>query len=62
MKIRQKKNGILQNFLEMYEIRDFAAMIQGHQNRAFKFTAEESIAVAGVMEEFLVKRIRENKS
>lgn len=45
-----------------YEISDFAAMIQGHQNRAFKFTAEESIAVAGVMEEFLVKRIRENKS
>ena len=42
-----------------YEISDFAAMIQGHQNRAFKFTAEESIAAAGVMEAFLLKRARE---
>ena len=40
-----------------YEISDFVSMIQGHQSRAFKFTAEESIAIAGVMEEFLLKRV-----
>ena len=39
-----------------YEISDFVAMIQGHQNRAFKFTAEESVAIAGVMERFLSNR------
>ncbi len=39
-----------------YEISDFVSMIQGHQNRAFKFTAEESVAIAGVMEKFLLER------
>ncbi len=39
-----------------YEISDFAYRIQGHQGRAFKFTAEESVAIAGVMEEFLSQR------
>ncbi len=45
-----------------YEISDFAAMIQGHQNRAFKFTAEESIAAAEIMEKFLLKRAGRNKT
>lgn len=31
-------------------------MIHGHQGRSYKFTEEESIAIAGVMEEFLEKR------
>lgn len=39
-----------------YEISDFAYMIHGHQGRSYKFTEEESIAIAGVMEEFLAKR------
>lgn len=44
-----------------YEISDFAHMIAGHKGRAYKFTEEESIAMAGVMEEFLEKRKRERK-
>ncbi len=54
-----KKERYFSNFLGdglRYEISDFAYMIQGHQGRAFKFTAEESVAIAGVMEEFLRKR------
>lgn len=39
-----------------YEISDFAYMINGHQSRNFKFTEEESIAMAGVMEQFLEQR------
>lgn len=44
-----------------YEISDFAYMIQGHRGRSFKFTEEESIAMAGVMEKFLAKRERERE-
>lgn len=44
-----------------YEISDFAYMINGHQSRNFKFTEEESIAMAGVMELFLKQR-REARS
>ncbi len=39
-----------------YEISDFVYMINGHQGRAYKFTKEESIAMAGIMERFLRKR------
>lgn len=39
-----------------YEISDFAYMINGHEGRSFKFTKEESIAMAGVMEQFLEQR------
>lgn len=39
-----------------YEISDFAYMINGHEGRSYKFTEEESIAMAGVMEAFLKKR------
>lgn len=39
-----------------YEISDFAYMINGHQGRSYKFTEEESIAIAGVMETFLKQR------
>lgn len=39
-----------------YEISDFVYMINGHTNRAYKFTAEESIAMADVMERFLKQR------
>lgn len=39
-----------------YEISDFVVMISGHTDRNFKFTPEESIAMAGVMESFLKKR------
>lgn len=44
-----------------YEISDFAYMINGHRGRSYKFTPEESIAIAGVMEQFLVKRTNERK-
>lgn len=39
-----------------YEISDFVYMINGHQGRSYKFTKEESIAMAGVMERFLESR------
>lgn len=42
-----------------YEISDFAYMIHGHQGRSYKFTEEESIAIADVMEKFLEKRREE---
>lgn len=41
-----------------YEISDFAYMISGHDGRAYKFTEEESVAMAGVMERFLEERVR----
>lgn len=44
-----------------YEISDFAYMIHGHQGRSYKFTQEESIAIAGVMEKFLAKRKAERQ-
>lgn len=42
-----------------YEISDFAYTINGHEGRSYKFTEEESIAMAGVMEAFMDKRRRE---
>lgn len=39
-----------------YEISDFAYMISGHEGRSYKFTEEESIAMAGIMEKFLEQR------
>lgn len=39
-----------------YEISDFAYMINGHEGRAYKFTEEESVAMADVMERFLAQR------
>lgn len=39
-----------------YEISDFAYRIQGHRGRSFKFTKEESIAMAEIMEKFLEQR------
>lgn len=39
-----------------YEISDFAYMINGHEGRSYKFTKEESIAIAGIMEKFLELR------
>lgn len=43
-----------------YEISDFAYMINGHEGRSYKFTEEESVAMAGVMEEFLRRRCLQN--
>lgn len=43
-----------------YEISDFAYMINGHEGRSYKFTEEESVAMAGVMEEFLKRRGLQN--
>lgn len=59
-----KKDRYFSKFLGQglrYEISDFAYMIQGHQGRLYKFTEEESVAIAGVMEKFLEKRRRENE-
>lgn len=42
-----------------YEMSDFVYMINGFEGRTFKMTQAESIAMADVMEQFLVKRIRE---
>lgn len=42
-----------------YEISDFVYMINGHEGRSYKFTQEESIAMAGVMEAFIEKRRKE---
>ena len=57
-----KKDRYFSKFLGQglrYEISDFAYMIQGHQGRSYKFTEEESVAIAGVMEQFLEKRRQE---
>ena len=35
-----------------YEISDFISMLNGNGKKAFKLTAEESIALANVMERF----------
>ncbi len=40
-----------------YEISDFVAMING-SNQTYKFTPEESIAMAGVMEKFVDMRLK----
>lgn len=42
-----------------YEISDFVYMINGYEGRTFKMTAEESIAMADIMEQFLAKRRQE---
>ncbi len=42
-----------------YEISDFVHMINGYEGREYKFTEEESITMAGVMESFLEKRNQE---
>jgi choline-phosphate cytidylyltransferase len=39
-----------------YEISDFVYMVNGHQDRSFKLTREESVTMAGVMEAFLTAR------
>lgn len=44
-----------------YEISNFAFMINGHERRSFKFTEEESIAMAEAMEQFMKKRRRERE-
>lgn len=44
-----------------YEISNFAFMINGHDRRSFKFTEEESIAMADVMERFMEKRRMEQR-
>ena len=36
-------------------------MINGHEGRSYKFTEEESVAMAGVMEEFLRRRRLQNE-
>ena len=54
-----KKDRYFSKFLGQglrYEISDFAYMINGHQGRFFKFTPDESIAIASIMEQFLAKR------
>lgn len=54
-----KKDRYFSKFLGQglrYEISDFAYMIHGHQGRSYKFTAEDSIAIAGIMEKFLAER------
>ncbi|MGN6714466.1 Gfo/Idh/MocA family oxidoreductase [Anaerocolumna jejuensis] len=45
-----------------YEISNFAFLINGHDRRSFKFTQEESIAMAGIMEIFINKRQGQRKS
>ena len=54
-----KKERYFSNFLGQglrYEISDFAYRINGHQGRSYKFTKEESVAIAGIMEQFLAQR------
>lgn len=54
-----KKERYFSNFLGQglrYEISDFAYLINGHQGRSYKFTKEESVAIAGVLEQFLAQR------
>ena len=42
-----------------YEISDFAHLINGKEDRFYKFTKGESIAMAGVMEKFMAERKRQ---
>lgn len=44
-----------------YEISDFAYMINGNEGRSYKFTREESVAMAGVMEKFMEQRRRQRE-
>ena len=44
-----------------YEISDFAYVTNGNEGRGYKFTKEESIAMAGVMERFISKRREKNE-
>lgn len=44
-----------------YEISDFVYVIHGNEGRGYKFTQEESIAMAGIMEEFIAKRRKERE-
>lgn len=39
-----------------YEISEFVSVINGQNNRSYKLTQEESVAIADVMEKFLAKR------
>lgn len=39
-----------------YEISDFLSAINGYENKMFKLTRQESIAIAGIMEKFLEER------
>ena len=55
------KDGYFSKFLGQglrYEISDFAYMIQGHRGRYYKFTPEDSIAIASIMERFLAERFK----
>ncbi|MBR4375491.1 MAG: Gfo/Idh/MocA family oxidoreductase [Spirochaetia bacterium] len=45
-----------------YEISDFAHLINGKEDRFYKFTKGESIAMAGVMEKFMEERYRQRAS
>ena len=42
-----------------YEISDFLSMINGNSSSEFKLTRGESVALAGVMEEFMKKHGQE---
>lgn len=44
-----------------YEISDFLSMINGRKSSEFKLTRSESVALAGVMEQFLVAEGRGNR-
>lgn len=39
-----------------YELSDFVAVVNGYGNKAYRLTREESIAMAGLMEQFLKQR------
>lgn len=43
-----------------YEISDFVSLINGYENKSYKLKAEESIAIADLMEKFLEIRDQEN--
>ena len=58
-----KKDRYFSKFLGQglrYEISDFVYLIQGHKGRTFKFTREDSIALAEIMEKFLEQREKDN--
>ena len=44
-----------------YELSDFVSTINGYRDDAFKLTAEESIALAGLMEKYLAYRREESE-
>ena len=39
-----------------YELSDFVSTINGYRDEGFKLTAEESVAMAGLMEKYLAYR------